>query len=127
MSEPSGVFSTNFRAQYNGRVSVPAVSVHLLALGPFFIFFIPSFSLFNSKVVSPGLNPSTCSWSGTLKGCLVEDGGEEMIGKTAACVSVRVSACKLCGNLCPCVCVYSHRGGILLRARRGGGLLSVEG
>lgn len=26
-----------------------------------------------------------------------------MIGKTAACVFVRVSACKLCGNLCVCI------------------------
>ncbi len=86
-------------------MSLPAVSVHLLALGPFLIVSIPSFSLFNSKVVSPGLNPSTCSWSGTLKGCLVEDGREGMIGKTAACVFVRVSACKLDGNLCPCVCL----------------------
>lgn len=38
MSEPSGVFSTNFRVQgviSNSCMSVPAVSVHLLALGPF--------------------------------------------------------------------------------------------
>ncbi len=49
MSEPSGVFSMNFRVQgviCNSCMSVPAVSVHLLALGPFLIVFIPSFSLY---------------------------------------------------------------------------------
>ncbi len=99
MSEPSGEFSTNFHVQgviINSCMSLPAVSVHLLALGPFLIVSIPSFSLFNSKVVSPGLNPSTCSWSGTLKGCLVEDGREGDDRKD----------CCMC--VCACVCMQTR-------------------
>lgn len=45
MSEPRGVFSTNFRVQYDCRVSVPAVFSSFVSLGSVFNLLRPFFSL----------------------------------------------------------------------------------